>query len=163
MAISLARWARLCELLALWAETQQRRSARLRKAFATGRRDCDLIATVIELACGQSPRQDSLVRGSQSPNNVPHACESGKGKTINNQTHRPPTQSENEACDSIDTLVTRSISVNDHVQGARGEDNTRSKTARRVLPWNALFAASDLSLRDETVEGSQPMSGCAMH
>ena len=44
--ISLARWARLCELLALWAETQQRRSARLSKTFATGCCDCDLIGLI---------------------------------------------------------------------------------------------------------------------
>ena len=42
----LGRWPRLLELLALWAETQQRRSARLSKTFATGRRDCDLIGLI---------------------------------------------------------------------------------------------------------------------
>ena len=148
MAISLARWARLCELLALWAETQQRRSARLRKTFATGRRDCHLIAILIELACGQSPRQDSLVRGSQSPNNVPHACESGTRKTLNNQTHEPPRECADQECDSIDTMVARSISVNDPVQGARGEDDIRSKTAGRVLPCNGLFVFAFLQLCD---------------
>jgi hypothetical protein len=40
-----------------------------------------------------------------SRNNVPHACESGNGKTTSNQTHTPPSHSEDEECDSIDTLV----------------------------------------------------------
>ena len=144
VAISLARWARLCELLALWAETQQRRSARLRKTFATGRRDCHLIAILIELACGQSPRQDSLVRGSQSPNNVPHACESGTRKTPNNQTHEPTNERDDEECDWIDTLVTRCFSVNDRHQRMAGEDYPcQDANYRHSAAWlgsPALFA-----------------------
>ena len=39
-----------------------------------------------------------------------------------------------------DEIPRHSINANDHVQGARGEDYTRSNTASRVLPWNGLFA-----------------------
>jgi hypothetical protein len=51
-------------------------------------------------------------------------------------------------CDSIRRTGRRACKTNDHVQGARGEDDTRSKTARRVLPWNALFAFAFLQLCD---------------
>jgi hypothetical protein len=55
-----------------------------------------------------------FIRGSQieSPNTEPHACESGTGKTINNQAHEPPSERYDEECDWIVTLVTRSVSVN---------------------------------------------------
>jgi hypothetical protein len=57
-----------------------------------------------------------------SQNNVPHACESGNGNTINNQSHTPPSHCEDEECDSIDTLGTRSISVNDQNQPVCADD-----------------------------------------
>ena len=46
-------------------------------------------------------------------NTEPHACESGTGKAFNSQTHDPPSSRDVDECDWIDTLVTRSIGVND--------------------------------------------------
>ena len=53
-AFSLARWARLCELLVLWAETQQLRI--LPQYTQRSRQDA---ATAIRLGYGGSPPQDS--------------------------------------------------------------------------------------------------------
>ena len=40
------------------------------------------------------------------------------------------------------------VATNDPVQGARGEDDIRSKTAGRVLPCNGLFVFAFLQLCD---------------
>ena len=85
--------------------------------------------TSLQLALLAKPAPTFIRVSIESRNNVPHACESGKGKTINNQTHTPPSHSEDEECDSIDTLVTRSFGVNDQNQPVCGADLFSESTA----------------------------------
>ena len=66
--------------------------------------------TSLQLALLAKPAPIFIRVSIESRNNVPHACESGKGKTINHQTHRPPSQSEDEECDSS-TRWSRAVSV----------------------------------------------------
>jgi hypothetical protein len=61
---------------------------------------CDSSACICEIG-GSS---DEL------PNTEPHACESGTGNTINNQSRTPPGHSEVQECDWIDAL-SRAVSV----------------------------------------------------